>query len=102
MTEWVNDILDNWKSSTALNRCRSLFRFFEFLVEAGEIKASPMARMKPPNVEEEEVPAISDADLQKLLKACDGKESPSARAARQTLAKGDRPPPVRAGQAPEG
>ena len=51
VTEWVNDILDNRKSSTALNRYRTLFRFFENLVEAGEIKDSPMARMKPPKVE---------------------------------------------------
>lgn len=86
VTEWVNDILDNWKSSTALNRYRSLFRFFEYLVEAGEITASPMARMKPPKVEEEEVPIISDADLQKLLKACDGREFRARRDAALILA----------------
>ena len=32
-----------------------------------------MARMKPPRVEEMEVPIIRDGDLQKLLKQCEGK-----------------------------
>lgn len=50
LTEWVNDILLHWKASTALNRYRSAYRFFQYLVEAGEITTSPMARMKPPSV----------------------------------------------------
>jgi len=73
LTEWVNELLDRWKASTALNRYRSAYRFFEYLTEAGETTASPMARMKPPKVEEEEVPIVRDGDLQKLLKTCEGK-----------------------------
>jgi site-specific recombinase XerC len=73
LTEWVNDILSNWKASTALNRYRSAFRFFEYLVEAGEITTSPMARMKPPKIEDMEVPIVRDGDLERLLKSCEGK-----------------------------
>lgn len=73
LTEWVNDILANWKASTALNRYRSAYRFFDYLVEAGELKSSPMARMKPPKVEDMEVPIIKDEDFTKLLKATEGK-----------------------------
>lgn len=36
--------------SAGLNRYRSAYRFFQYLVEAGEITTSPMARMKPPSV----------------------------------------------------
>jgi site-specific recombinase XerC len=45
----------------------------KYLFEEGEIRANPMANMKPPKVPEEQVPAINDADLTKLLAACDGK-----------------------------
>lgn len=74
LTEWVNDLLARWKASTALNRYRSAYRFFEYLVEAGAMSTSPMARMKPPRVEEMEVPIVRDEALQLLLKACEGKQ----------------------------
>lgn len=73
LTEWVNDILAHWKASTALNRYRGAFRFFEYLIEAGEIVTSPMARMKPPRIEDMEVPIVRDDDLKRLLKVCDGR-----------------------------
>ena len=73
LTEWVNELLATWKASTALNRYRSVSRFFAYLVEADEISVSPMARMKPPKVEDMEVPIVRDGDLSKLLKACAGK-----------------------------
>lgn len=73
LTEWVNDLLDHHKASTALNRYRSAYRFFEYLVDVDEIRVSPMAKMKPPKVEDMEVPIIPDDALQKLLKACSGK-----------------------------
>lgn len=73
LTAWVNEMLATWKAATAANRYRGASRFFAYLVEAGELKESPMAKMKPPKVEEMEVPVIRDGDLQKLLKACEGK-----------------------------
>ena len=73
LTEWVNEMLATWKAATAANRYRGASRFFAYLVEAGELRESPMARMKPPKVEEMEVPVIRDGDLLKLPKACEGK-----------------------------
>ncbi|MEP7215926.1 MAG: tyrosine-type recombinase/integrase [Anaerolineaceae bacterium] len=74
LTAWINDMLATWKSATAANRYRGASRFFAYLVEAGELKESPMARMKPPKTEEMEVPIIRDVDLQRLLKSCEGKD----------------------------
>src|ERR1700682_4531127 len=42
------------------------------LVDEGEIRDSPMARMRPPRVPETPVPVICDADLKKLLAECEG------------------------------
>ena len=36
-------MLATWKSATAANRYRGASRFFAYLVEAGELKQSPMA-----------------------------------------------------------
>lgn len=74
LTEWINDILARWRATTAANRYRGASRFFAYLVDVGELKESPMARMKPPRIDEVEVPIVSEADLRKLLKACDGKK----------------------------
>jgi site-specific recombinase XerD len=73
VTEWINDLLGKWKAATANNRYRGAASFFNYLVDAGEISESPMAKMKPPKIEEMEVPVVPDAALQKLLKACEGK-----------------------------
>ena len=60
--------------ATANNRYRGLRALFNFLVEFGEITASPMARMKPPKVPEVPVAVLSDEDLRRLLAACEGQE----------------------------
>jgi site-specific recombinase XerD len=46
---------------------RSLQQLYRWLDEEGEIEASPMARMKPPQVPEDPVEVIPDADLRALL-----------------------------------
>ena len=74
LTEWINEILANWKASTAANWFRSVEQFFKYLVDADEIRESPMAKMKPPKVEEMLVPVVSDQDFARLLKACDGRD----------------------------
>ena len=73
LTEWVNDLMAHHKASTALNRYRSAYRFFEYLLDVDELSVSPMAKMKPPKVDDMEVPIIPDDALQKLIKACAGK-----------------------------
>jgi site-specific recombinase XerC len=44
---FVTDLLEHKAPATAHNRYRGCQAFFNWLVEAGEIKASPMERMKP-------------------------------------------------------
>lgn len=67
--EWL---LERWKPSTASVRYRALQQLFRYLVEEGEIADSPMARMRPPIVPEEQVPVLDEDALRAVLKACDG------------------------------
>lgn len=71
---FIEHLLAIRSAATANTRYRSLSRLFGYLVDEGEITDSPMAKMKPPKVPEELVPVLSDDDLRKLLKACEGKE----------------------------
>ena len=65
-------LLERWKPATANNRYRALHAFFEWLVDEGELKASPMAHMRPPAVPESPPPVLSDEQLRRLLHACEG------------------------------
>ena len=47
---YIEEQLATRSPSTANQRYRSLQQFFKWLAEEGQIKASPMANMKPPNV----------------------------------------------------
>jgi site-specific recombinase XerD len=60
------------KPATAATRFRSLRLFWRWCTEEGEVKASPMERMRPPAVPESPVPVIPELDLRKLLRACEG------------------------------
>ncbi len=71
---FIANLLARFKPATASNRFRALQQFFKWAVEEGEIKRSPMANMKPPHVPEESPPVLSEEDLRKLLKACEGKD----------------------------
>jgi site-specific recombinase XerD len=70
---FITLLLDTRSPATAHNRYRALKRFFSWLEEEGEIPSSPMARMNPPKLDEKEVPVVSEDDLRRLLKACEGK-----------------------------
>lgn len=70
--EFIGDLLKRCKPATASNRYRALQRYFKWLVEEGEIKANPMANMKPPRVPENPPEVISEQDIVKLLKSCAG------------------------------
>jgi site-specific recombinase XerD len=59
--------------ATANNRYRALTALFNFLVDFGEIRESPMRTMKPPKVPDVPVPVLTDDQLKKLLAACEGK-----------------------------
>jgi site-specific recombinase XerD len=60
-----------WKPSTAHSRYRGLSAFFAWLVDEGEIRDNPMARMKPPRVPEQPVDVLTDAELAALLATCE-------------------------------
>ena len=69
---FIEDQLARHKPTTASVRYRSLQQFFKWMLDEGEIRSNPMARMSPPIVPEVPVPVISDDDLRTLLKACEG------------------------------
>lgn len=67
---FIAGLLATRAPATAHNRFRGCQAFFNWLVEEGEIKASPMARMKPPRLAEVPVAVLRDADLRRLFAAC--------------------------------
>jgi site-specific recombinase XerD len=71
---FIADLLERWKPATASNRYRALQAFFRWLVDEGEIKDSPMVRMKPPIVPEEPPDVLTEAETKRLLKACEGRD----------------------------
>lgn len=79
---FIVSLIDTRSAATALNRYASLRQYFKWLDEEGEIPESPMARMKPPKLDEVEVPVVPDADLRKLIDVCKG----SSLGARRDLA----------------
>ena len=64
----------DWKPLTALNRYRGLQAFFTWVVAEGELDASPMAGMNPPHVPDEPPPVLTDDELRRLLKSCEGRD----------------------------
>ncbi len=60
------------KPATLRSRYSSCRVFFTWLEEEGEIKRSPMAKMKPPAVPVDSPDVLTDDMLRKLLKTCDG------------------------------
>jgi site-specific recombinase XerD len=71
---FIADQLERWRPLTALNRYRGLQAFFKWAVAEGELDASPMAGMNPPQIPDEPPPVLTDDELRRLLKACDGRE----------------------------
>ncbi len=72
--EWMRDLSTRVTPQTQLQRFRSASRFFQVLMEMGEIRESPMAKMHPPRVPEKLVPVVGDGDLQKLFRVVSGQE----------------------------
>jgi site-specific recombinase XerC len=58
------------KAATANNRFRGLQAFFRFLVDDGEVTASPMTNIRPPKIPEEPPAVLTDAQLKALLDTC--------------------------------
>lgn len=77
--DFITMLLEKWKPATANNRYRALNRYFKWLVEEGEIKESPMERMRPPRVPEQPPEILGEDDIKAILKACEGKDFSSRR-----------------------
>jgi site-specific recombinase XerD len=69
---FLADLVDRVAPATVAKHYRSLQQLFRWLVEDGEIPASPMERMRPPQVPEQPVDVFTDDELSRLLKACAG------------------------------
>jgi site-specific recombinase XerD len=78
---WLNYLSETRGNSeaTVSNRFRSIEPFFKWLISEGEIKQSPIANMERPTVHERPIPILSDSDVERLLKACDGTDFESKR-----------------------
>lgn len=71
---FIADQLERWKPLTAQNRYRGLQAFFKWTVAEGELDASPMAGMNPPQIPDEPPPVLTDDELRRLLKACEARD----------------------------
>jgi site-specific recombinase XerD len=69
---FISDQLARLAPASAANRYSSLRPFFNWLVAEGEISTSPMARMRKPKLPEHAPPMLSDAELEAIVRACDG------------------------------
>jgi integrase/recombinase XerC len=76
---FLSETLATRKPATALARHAALRALFKWLVEEGEIKASPMVNVKSPHVPEEPPTVLTDAELLRLLATCEGKAFVSRR-----------------------
>jgi site-specific recombinase XerD len=72
---FINYLLERWKPATANNRFRGLQAFFRWLVDEGDIRRSPMERLRPPRVVEQPPAVLHEHELGALLKTCDGGQS---------------------------
>lgn len=72
---FISAVLDRAKPATASTYYRGCAVFFKWLVEDGEIKVSPMAKMKQPRLVVQPVDVLKDDQLRALLKTCDKPDS---------------------------
>ena len=65
--------MKTWKPATAHNRYRGCQAFFRWLVDEGEISASPYAKMKPPLIPEASAPVLTEAQIKALVGVANGR-----------------------------
>lgn len=68
---WITDLLARRAPTTAHNRFRGAQAFFGWAREEGEIRDSPMARMKPPKLPETPPPVLREPELRAILAGCE-------------------------------
>ena len=67
---FIADQLDRHTASTAATRYRCLQQWFVWLVDDGELDATPMVRMSPPSLDEKVVPVLGADAIAALFKTC--------------------------------
>jgi site-specific recombinase XerD len=67
-------LAENRSPATSRVRFSSLRRFFNWLVDEGELEHSPMERMQGPKVPVAPPAVLRDEELRALLQACEGKD----------------------------
>ena len=77
--EFIADQLARWKPATAHNRYRGLHAFFKWAVTEGDLQASPMDGMRPPQLPEQPVGVVRAEHLTRLLRTCEGRDFTSRR-----------------------
>lgn len=71
--EWIISLQEAGRApATVRNRYHSIARFYKFLIEEGEVEASPMP--KPPKVPENERAVLTEEEVAAILKTCAGKD----------------------------
>jgi integrase/recombinase XerD len=61
------------QAATARARLMALRRFSVWLVEEGKLPADPLVGLKPPQLDQQLVPGLSEDEIRRLLRACEGK-----------------------------
>lgn len=64
---WLERLHETYSPYTVKNRHQGLRMFFTWLTEEGEIERSPMARIRPPSVEESPKDVVSVEDMAKVF-----------------------------------
>jgi site-specific recombinase XerD len=77
--DFIADQLARWKPATAHNRYRGLHAFFKWAVAEGDLSASPMDGMRPPQLPEQPVGVVRAEHLTGLLRSCEGRDFTSRR-----------------------
>jgi integrase/recombinase XerD len=71
---FLADLLDEgMEGNTARSRDLALKRYAAWLVDEGELSANPLLGLKPPKADHKVVNALTDDQLRRLIKACQGK-----------------------------
>ena len=71
---FLADLLDEgMEGNTARSRDLALKRYAAWLVDEGELSANPLVGLKPPKADSKVVNALTDDQLRRLIKACQGK-----------------------------
>lgn len=75
VSAWLADLLaTGTASSSTATHYRNLQQWFKWLEDEEEITRSPMARLKPPKIDETTPDVLTDEQLAALLDQCKGKD----------------------------